>query len=53
MGTSYVPVIIGAFLTPNPAEAGKAVQISVAAIDVACVPSVQAVTAGEFGSGEV
>lgn len=53
MGTTYVPVIIGAFLTPNPAEAGKAVTVSVAALDVACVPSAQVVTAGEFSSGEV
>lgn len=53
METTYVPVIVSATLSPNPAQAGAAVLISVAAIDVACVPSVQVVTAGEFSSGEV
>ena len=53
METTYVPVIVSAVLSPNPAQSGAAVLISVAAIDVACVPSVQVVTAGEFSSGEV
>lgn len=53
MEPTYVPVIISAFLTPNPAPAGTEVLISVAAIDVECVPSVQVITAGEFAAGEV
>lgn len=51
--STFVPVVIGAFLTPNPAQAGRPVLISVAAIDVECIPSAQVVTAGEFTSGEV
>lgn len=51
--TTYIPVIVSAFITPNPATAGQEVLISVAAIDVACTPSVQVITAGEFTSGEV
>lgn len=51
--STYIPVIIGAYLSPNPAQAGEEVLISVAAIAVECVPSVQVVTAGEFTSGEV
>lgn len=51
--TTYIPVIIGAYLTPNPARAGEPVLISVAAVDVACVPSAQVITAGEFTAGEV
>lgn len=47
------PVIIDAYISPNPAQAGQPVLISVAAIDVECVPSTQIVTAGEFTSGEV
>lgn len=50
--TTFVPVIVSAALAPNPALAGAAVRISVAAVDVVCVPSVQVVTAGEFTSGE-
>lgn len=53
MATTYVPVIVGAMLSPNPAKVGEKVLISVAAIDVECVPSVQVITAGEFTSGEV
>lgn len=53
MGSTFVPVIISAFLSPNPAFVGQEVLISVAAADVECVPSVQVVTAGEFTSGEV
>lgn len=51
--TTYIPVIIGAYLSPNPAQAGVPVLISVAATDVACVPSTQVITSGEFSSGEV
>lgn len=53
MATTFVPVIIGATISPNPAQAGTPVLISIAAIDVECVPSVQVITAGEFTSGEV
>lgn len=51
--STFVPVIIGAYISPNPAQAGQSVLISVAAIDVECVPSTQIITAGEFTSGEV
>lgn len=51
--TTYIPVIVSAFITPNPATAGEEVLISVAAIDVACVPSAEIITAGEFTAGEV
>jgi len=51
--STYVPVIIGALLSPNPARAGEEVLVSIAAIDVECVPSVQDITAGEFTAGEV
>lgn len=51
--TTYVPVIIGAYLSPNPANVGDTVLISIAATAVECVPSVQTVTAGEFTAGEV
>lgn len=53
MATTYVPVIINALLSPNPAKVGQPVLISVAAIDVECVPSTQVITSGEFTSGEV
>lgn len=51
--STYIPVIISAFITPNPATAGQTVLISVAAADIECVPSVQVITAGEFTSGEM
>lgn len=51
--STYSPVIIGAYLSPNPARAGQPVQISVAAIDVEYVSSTQIITAGEFTAGEV
>lgn len=54
MASTYIPVIVGVILTPNPAKAGEPVLISVAAIDVECVPYTQVITAGEgFTSGEV
>lgn len=53
MASTFVPVIVGALLSPNPAKAGEPVLISIAAIDVECVPSTQVITAGEFTSGEV
>lgn len=51
--TTYVPVVIGAVLTPNPAEAGKSVLISVAAEDIACVPSTAVWPCGLFPSGVI
>ncbi len=53
MATTYVPVILSALLTPNPAQAGGGVLVSIAAEDVACVPSTAVYTSGEFTSGEV
>lgn len=52
MATTYAPVIIGAALAPNPARAGEPVLVSIAAMDVECVPSTQVITAGEFAAGE-
>lgn len=51
--STFIPVIIGAYITPNPAQAGQEVLISVAATAVECVPSVQVITSGEFTAGEV
>lgn len=50
---TYTPVIINALLTPNPAVAGGAVLISVAAADVESIPSPAVYVSGEFYSGEV
>lgn len=50
---AWVPVIVGAALTPNPARAGETVLVSVSAIDFDMVPSPQVITAGEFTAGEV
>lgn len=53
MATTYIPVIISAILSPNPAQVGVPVLISIAAEDVACVPTTQVITAGEgFTAGE-
>ena len=52
MASTYIPVVVSALLSPNSAQASQPVLISVAAIDVECVPSAQA-AAGEFTSGEV
>lgn len=53
MATTYIPVIISAMITPNPARAGEEILISIAAADVACVPYTQVITAGEgFTAGE-
>lgn len=53
MATTFVPVVVSALLTPNPALAKTPVLISVAAIDVECIPSTLVVTAGEWTSGEI
>lgn len=52
MANTYIPVIVSAVLSPNPAQAGAAVLISVSATDVVAVPSVIDVRSGEFQSGE-
>lgn len=52
MATS-IPVIVSALLSPNPAQAGVPVLISVSATDVEAVPSVTDYRSGEFVSGEV
>lgn len=52
MESTFVPVIISAFITPNPALAGQEVLISVAAADIECIPYVQVITAGELTAGE-
>lgn len=51
--STYIPAIFSALLSPNPVQAGQSVLISVAAADVECVSTTQAVTAGEFSSGEI
>ena len=53
MANTFTPVIISATLTPNPAQVGGAVKISVAAVDIESVPSVMVYQSGEFQSGEV
>ena len=52
MASTYIPVIVSALLSPNPAQAGQTVLISVAAIDVECVPRAQVLTSGAFTAGE-
>ena len=53
MAATYVPVILSVLITPNPAQAGEEVLVSIAAEDVACVPSTAVYTSGEFTGGEV
>lgn len=53
MAATYIPVIISAILSPNPAQAGGTVLASVAAVDVECVPRTMDYTSGEFSCGEV
>lgn len=51
--STFIPVIVNVLLSPNPAQAGQGVLVSVAAIDVECVPRAEAFTSGEFTAGEV
>ena len=51
--STYTPVIIGAILTPNPAQVGSAVTISVAAVDIVSTPDPEVFYAGEICAGEV
>lgn len=53
MATTYVPVILGGSISPNPVKVGQTVLISVAAADVALVSSTVIPTSGEFTSGEI
>lgn len=53
MANAFTPVITSAVLTPNPAVAGKTVQISVSATDIEAIPSTPVYLSGEFRSGEV
>lgn len=53
MANTFTPVIVSVTLTPNPAEAGKPVRVSIAAADVEAVPTVAVYQSGEFQSGEV
>lgn len=53
MATTYVPVIMGGTISPNPAKVGQTVLISGAAADVALVSSTFIPTSGEFTSGEI
>ena len=52
MATTYVPVILGATLSPNPSQVGEPVLISINAADIACVPSTFLWTAGELSAGQ-
>lgn len=52
MASTFIPVIISAVLTPNPAQAGGAVLISVAAADIEAIPMAVDIRSGEFQSGE-
>ncbi len=47
---AYIPVIISALLTPNPAQAGGPVLISVAAADVEVVPTPMEWISGAWNS---
>lgn len=51
--STYIPAIISAVFTPNPAEAGQEVLLSVEAVDIECVLYTQVIAAGEFSAGEV
>ena len=53
MNSTFTPVIISALLTPNPAQVGSPVLISVAATDVEAIPSTVDYRSGELVSGEV
>lgn len=53
MASTFIPVIINALLSPNPAQTGVPVLISIAATDVEAVPSVVDLRSGEFQAGEV
>lgn len=48
--TTFIPVIISAVLTPNPAQAGGKVLISVAAADIEAVPTPMEWISGVWGS---
>lgn len=49
----FIPVIISAVLTPNPAQVGGVVHISVAAADLEAVPREEMLLCGEWYCGEV
>ena len=49
----YFPIVIGAVLTPNPARAGGAVLVSVAAADLETFPADAVRPCGLFPCGEV
>lgn len=53
MSSTYTPVISSAILTPNPAQIGSSVLISVSASDIEAVPAVVDYRSGEFMCGEV
>lgn len=50
---TYTPVIINAILSPNPAQTGQKVLISIAVTDVEAVPSAVDLRSGEFMAGEM
>lgn len=50
---TYIPIIISAVLTPNPATIGQAVLISVAAADLEVIPREDIWYAAEVTAGEV
>ena len=49
--STFIPVIVNAVLTPNPARVGEAVWISVAAVDIECIPRTLEITSGTVASG--
>ena len=51
--STFIPVIVNAFLAPNPAKVGEPVLISIAAVDVECVPRTLEITAGLVASGVI
>lgn len=52
LNETYVPVILGATLTPNPSQVGEPVLVSVNAAEIVCVPSPMVWTAGELTAGQ-
>ena len=49
--STFIPVIVNAVLTPNPVRVGEAVWISVAAVDIECIPRTLEITSGTVASG--
>ena len=51
--STLTPVIISAMLTPNPAETGQTLHISIAAVEAQAVAQTEVRLCGEWYCGEV